>query len=119
MGYARSTFRGSESYHRMVVGSDEDDILLISKHYNSQFVPYDLSPRIYSIKDISEVVFTMGVHEKNLQIEYDGIRMKTKPFLTRFGGIFGTLRFDEKTFMNQILKIYSFLGLEAHQCFSG
>ena len=103
MGYARSSFRDFESYLRIVVGLDEDVILLILKQYNSNFVTYELSPGIYSIKDISEVVYTMGDHEGTLQIEYDDIRMKTKPILTRFGGTFGTLRFDERSFFNTFL----------------
>ena len=47
MGYGRSPFRDFESYLRIVVGSDEDDIHLISKHYNSYFITYELSPGIY------------------------------------------------------------------------
>ena len=63
MGYAPSPFRGFESYPRSVVGSDEDDIQLILKQYISNFVTYEIPPSIYSIKDISEVVYTMGDHE--------------------------------------------------------
>ena len=37
-------------------------------------------------------------HVGTLKFEYDGISMKTKPSLTRFGGILGTLRFIEKRF---------------------
>ena len=82
----------------MVVGLDEDDIQLILKQNSSNFVTYELSHGIYSIKDISEAVYTMGDHEGTLQIEYDGISMKTKLMLTRFGSTFGTSRFDEKFF---------------------
>ena len=42
----------------------------------------------------------MGDHEKTLQIEYDGISMKTKLILKRFGGNFGTLSFYEKSFLH-------------------
>ena len=45
----------------------------------------------------------MGDHEKTLQIEFDDISMKTKLILTRFGSTFGTLRFDEKAFLNTLL----------------
>ena len=96
MGYARSPFRDFESYLRIVVGLDEDDIQLILKQYNSNFVTYEKLPGIYSVKDISEVVYTMGDHEGTLKIEYNDIHMKTKPILKRFGGTFGTLRLDEK-----------------------
>ena len=42
-------------------------------------------------------------HEGTLQIKYDGSSMKTNIMLTRFGGTFGTLRFNEKTFFKTIL----------------
>ena len=41
----------------------------------------------------------MGNHKRNPQIEYDDFSMKTKLILTRFGGTFGTLRFDENFFL--------------------
>ena len=37
MGYARSPFRDFEGFLRNVVGSDEDDIQLISKQNNANF----------------------------------------------------------------------------------
>ena len=100
MVYARSPFRDFESYLRTVVGLDEDDIQLILGQYNSKFVTYEILPWIYKIKDTSETVYTMGDHKRTLQIEYDDITMKTKLILTRFGGNFGTLRFDDKSFFN-------------------
>ena len=39
----------------------------------------------------------MGDHDGTPQIEYDDISMKTQLILIRFGGTFGTLRFDEKS----------------------
>ena len=98
MGYARSSFRNFESYLRIIVGLNEDYIQLISKQYNINFVTYEMSPVIYSIKDISETVHTMCEHDGALRIEYDDISIKTKFILTRFGGIFGTLCLDEKFF---------------------
>ena len=71
MGYARSPFRDFESYLRIVVGLDEDDIQLLLKQYNSNFVTYELSPGIYTYEDISEAVYTTGDHEKTSQVEYD------------------------------------------------
>ena len=38
IGYARSPFRDFKSCFRIVVGLDEDDIELILKQYNSNFV---------------------------------------------------------------------------------
>ena len=42
-------------------------------------------------------------HDRTLQIKYDDISMKAKLILTRLGGNFGTLRFDEKTFFTTLL----------------
>ena len=46
MGYATSPFRDFESYLRIMVGLGEDDILLILKQYNANFVTYELDPGI-------------------------------------------------------------------------
>ena len=70
MGYARSPFRGFESYLRNV--------------YGLNFLTYQIQSGIYSIDDISKIVFTMGHHERTLQIEYDDIGLKTKLFLNPF-----------------------------------
>ena len=81
-----------------MVALDEGDIQFILKQYNSNFVTYELSPGIYKIKDNCEDVYSMGDHEGTLQIEYDDFSMKTELSLTRFGGTFGLLRLDEKSF---------------------
>ena len=103
MGYFGSSIRDSESFFEVVVGLDEDDIQLIWKQNNSNFITFELHPGIYSIKDNSEVVFTMGDHDGTLQTEYNDISMKTKPVLTRSGGTFGTFKSDEKSFFNTFL----------------
>ena len=95
MGYARSPFRDFESYVRIIIALDEDDIRLILKQYKEKFVTYEIPPGIYTIKDLQEAVHPLGDHENTLQIEYDDISMKTKLILTRFGSTFGTLRFVE------------------------
>ena len=104
MGYARSPFRDCESYLRIVVGLDEDDIRLILKQYNANCVTYELDPDIYTIEDLQEAVYPLGDHERTLQIEYDDLNKKTKLILIRFGSTFGTLRFDEKSFFHTLLK---------------
>ena len=104
MGYARSKIRDFESYLRIVVGLDEDDIQVILKQYNSNFVTYELSPCIYTIKGIAEAANTKGDHEGTLKIENDKISMKTKLILKRFVGTFGNLRFIEKSFFHTSLK---------------
>ena len=64
-------------------------IQLLLKQYKSNFVIYDLLPRIYTIKDITEVFYTKGDHEGTLHTEYDDISKRTKLFSTRFGSISG------------------------------
>ena len=103
MGYAQSLFREFESYHRIVVGLDEDDIRLIFKQYNGEFMTFELSPGIYTSKEIAMAVYTKGDHEGNLQNEYDDITRKTKLNLTRFGSTFGTLGFVERSYFNTLL----------------
>ena len=103
MGYARSLFRDFESYLRIVVCLNEDDIQLTLKQYNEKIITFEISPGIYKIEDNSKVVYTMRDHKGTLQIEYDDGTMKTKLTLTRFGSTFGTLRFDEKSFFNTLL----------------
>ena len=45
----------------------------------------------------------MSSHERTLQIEYDDFSMKTKLILARFGGTFGTFKFNEKSFFDTLL----------------
>ena len=47
----------------------------------------------------------MDDHEGTPKIEYDDISLKTKLNLTRFGGSFGTLTFDEKSFFLTFLSL--------------
>ena len=86
LGYARSPFRDFESYLKTFVGLDEVDIRLISKQYNSNSVTYKIPPGTYSIKDISEVVYTLRDHDGTLKIEHDCSSKKTNVILKRIGG---------------------------------
>ena len=105
--YTRSQFRDFESYLRIRVGLDEENIQLILREYNSHFITYELSPGIYTIKDISEAVHTFSGHSEIIEIEYDDISMrikiilKYKDFRENFG--LGTLRFDKKSFFHTLL----------------
>ena len=103
MGSARSLFRDFESYLRIVVGLEEDNIRLILKQYNENFITYELDPGNYTIEDLKKAVNPLGDHEGTLQIEYDDLDKKVKLILTRFGETFGTLRFDEKSFFHTLL----------------
>ena len=69
MGYAKAPFRDFESYLRIVIGLDEDDIQLSLKHYNEKNITYGLDPGNYTIEDLQEVVYPLGDHEGTLQIE--------------------------------------------------
>ena len=118
MGYARSPFRDFESYLRIVVGLDDDDIRLILKQYNANFVTYELSPGIYTIKDISEAVQPLGDHEGTNKIEYDDNTMKTKFIFTRLALTFGTLRFDEESFFHTLLKFEPYWDYKTTNAFN-
>ena len=107
LNYSRSKFRDFESYLRIGVGLDEKDFQLILKDCNSHFITYQLSPGIYTIKDISDVVQTFSGHSDIIEIEYNDISMKTeiilkyKDWRENFG--LGTLRFDKKSFFHTLL----------------
>ena len=103
MGYARSPFRDFESYLRIVIGLEEDNVRLSIKQYNEKFVTYELDPGNYTIEDLQKAVYPLGDHEDTLQIEYDDLNKKFKLILTRFGSIFGTSRFDKKSFFHTLL----------------
>ena len=103
LGYARSLCRDFESYLRIVIGLEEDNIQLISKQHNEKFVTYELEPGNHTIGDFQEAVYPLGDHEGTLQIEYDDLNKKTKLNLTRFGSTFGMLRFDKNSFFKTFL----------------
>ena len=66
MGYARSLFRDFESYLRIIVGLDEDDIRLILKQYNANFVTCELDPANYTFESLQKNVYPLGDHEGTL-----------------------------------------------------
>ena len=80
LGYARSSFRDSESHLTSVVGLDEDDVQLMLNQKNLNFITNEISSGMYLYKDTSEAVYTMEKHEKTVQIEYNDISKETKPF---------------------------------------
>ena len=107
VGYARSPFRDFESYLRIVVGLDEEDIQLILKEYIPHFIIYELTPGLYTIQDISDTIHTFSGHSEIIQSEYDDITMKTKIILKYIAGqkkfALGTLRFDERSLFHTSL----------------
>ena len=110
LGFARSPFRDFEGNLRIVVGLHEDDIQVILKQNNANFVTYELDPSIHTIEDPKEAVYTMGDHEGTLKIEYDDITEKTKLLFTRSGSTFETLRFDDKIIFYYFIGFYTKLG---------
>ena len=82
---------------------DDDDFQIKWKQYSSNFITYEIHPGIYSMKVISDAVFTMGDYPGTLQIECADISMKTKFNLRRFGWTVGTLKFGEKLVFNKLL----------------
>ena len=56
MGETRSLIGDFESYFKIKNDLDGDDIHLVLKQYNSNFVIYELSPGFYSIKIFSGAV---------------------------------------------------------------
>ena len=54
MRYAQSPFRDSESYHTILNGLREDDIRIILKQYDSNFITYEVFPGNHTIKDLYE-----------------------------------------------------------------
>ena len=103
--YVSSVFQDFESYVRTEVDLVEDDIKLLSDEYNSNFNTYELTPGIYTFKDISEALYNIIQSEypgrgNVIVIEYDDIKMKTK-LVVRYGII--AIRFDEKSFFSTIL----------------
>ena len=100
-GYAKSLFRDFESYLRISIGLEEDDIRLVLKQYNENFITYKLDPGNYNIEDIQKAVYSCGKHKGSLQVEYEN--KKVKLILTSFNNSFGTLRFNEHSFFHTLL----------------
>ena len=105
--YCASSFRDFESYLRLVIGLDEEDIQLILKEYNSHFITYQLSPGIYTMQDISDAIKTFSGHEVTIELVYDDITrrativLKFKDEKEKFA--LGTLRFDKQSFFHTLL----------------
>ena len=108
-GYPSSVFQDFESYLSTEIDLVEDDIRLVLDKYNSSFITYEVEPRIYTFKDLSEALFNI-LHSEYpgpinvIDIEVDDITMKTKLFV-RPGK--KAIRFDENLFFSIILDFTS------------
>ena len=81
--YRSSVFQDFESFLKTQIDWVEDDINLVLDEYNSNFFAYEITPGIYTFKDISEALFTILLSEypgpnNEIDFEYDDIKMKTK-----------------------------------------
>ena len=104
-GYPSSIFQDFESFLRTEVDLVGDDIKMVLDEYNSSFITYEISPGIYTFKDISEVLLNFLQPEykgefNKIVIEFDDITRKTR-LVVRPGII--AIRFDEKSFFSTIL----------------
>ena len=70
-GYDTSLFRDFESYLRIVVGLEEDNIQLILKQYNEKFVTYEIDPGSYTIEDLQKAVYKFSGYGRTIGISYD------------------------------------------------
>ena len=103
--YVDSVIQDFESFLRTQIDLVEDDVRLVLNEYNSSFITYDLTPGIYTFKDLSEALFNILQSEypgpsNAIDIEFDDISMKTK--LEVKSGIIA-IRFDENSFFNTVL----------------
>ena len=103
--YIRSVFQDFESFLRSQIDLVEDDIKLVLDEYNSSFITYEITPGIYTFKDISEALFNFLQSEyprpsNVIDIEYDDITLKIK-MIVGVGII--VVKFDEKSFFCNVL----------------
>ena len=103
--YSSSVFQDFESFLRSQIDLIESDIKLVLDEYNSNFKTYELTPGIYTFKDISEALFNILQPEylgsgQVINIEFDDITRKTKLVV---GYEIIAVRFDEKSFFSTML----------------
>ena len=103
--YTSSVFQDCEIFHRTKIYLIEDEVRLVLDEYDSSFITYEISPKIYTFKDISEALLKVlqpkhdGYHDV-IDTAKNGINMKTKLIVGT--GIIA-IRIDEKSFFTTIL----------------
>ena len=95
--YATSPFPDFESYLRIVIGLDEDDIHLVLNQYASNFVTYEIPPIVYTNKHVSQAIYTIA-DRGTLKIGKNDVTKKSKLILSPFV----MLRFNENSFLNRM-----------------
>ena len=131
--YARSTFRHFESYLRILIGLNEDDIQLLLKQYNSKFITHKISPGNCTFEDLSEVLsrsfrklfeITDQIRPNHkydksgsINIDIDNMTLISK-LVSRYEVY--ALRFDEKSFFNKILGFSQYWDYQSceNECYS-
>ena len=103
--YTRSVFQDFENFLRTQIDLVEDDIKLVLDEYNSNFLTYELTPGIYTYRNIAEALYYILESEypssgSEILIRLDDITRKTK-LVVRSGII--AIRFDENSFFSTIL----------------
>ena len=102
--YIDSVFQNFESFLKTEIDLVEDDIKLVLDEYISSSIIYDLTPGIYTFKDVSEALFNLlqlkyPESGSEIVIEFDAIIKKTI-LVVRPGNI--AKRFDEQSFFRAI-----------------
>ena len=97
--YAEFVFQDFKSYRR-TRGISEDDIKMNLKQQNSNFIPYDIPPGIYSITDI--LYYLERVSKRGHQIKDVDISKKLDL------SVLCTLMFDEKCFQFPLVTFLPF-----------
>ena len=103
--YVDSVFQNFESFLGTEIELVEDDVRLVLDDFISKFITYEITPGIYTLKDLSEALFNLlhpeyREYNVSVDIEFDDITMKTKS-VVRPGII--AIKFDEKSFFSTIL----------------
>ena len=103
-GNTSSMFQDIESYLRTEIDLVEGDIRLVLDDYISSFLPYEISPGIYTFKGVSKVLLSFlqsgdESYRNSVVFKFDYNNMKTE-LIVRPGNI--AIRFDEKTFFSTV-----------------
>ena len=123
--YVHSPFREFESYIRIVVGLNEDDIRVILKQYNSEFITHKIYSCAYTFKDLSEVLSRCFENEFEIRggtrpnhkndksdsiiIDSDNLSWINK---LRLGPQMNVMRFDIKSFLIQSSVLFQIGNIE-------
>ena len=132
LSYTQSSIRDFETYLRILPGLNEHDIQLILKQYNSKVITYEISPGVYTIRDLSEVL-SRGFKEEfeirgeiqpktkfdksdSIIVNCDNKTMKTILIVRHENN---AMRFYEKPFFSTILGLPPYWDYKSYNEFFG